>query len=179
MAKRPPFDPFANGPKGEGERDEQGRFRRGGWKGGPGARLHRYVQQRRALRAAAMAEVSPKELRQLIRTLFQAAMDGDMKAAGLMLGYVLGRAPEALSPMQMGAPERVTRQASMDIETIAEGLQRLYEDYQSGRLNETEARVSRDLLASLLEARKAGELDAKVSELLAILKESADDAQSS
>jgi len=79
MAKRPPFDPFANGPNGE--RDEQSRFRRGGWKGGPGARLHRYVQQRRALQAAAMAEVSRKELRQLIRQLFQAAMDGDMKAA--------------------------------------------------------------------------------------------------
>jgi hypothetical protein len=179
MAKRPPFDPFANGPKGEGERDEQGRFRRGGWKGGPGARLHRYVQQRRALQAAAMAEVSPEELRQLIRALFQAAMDGDRKAAGLILAYVLGRAPEALSPMQMGAPERVARQAPMDIETIAEGLQRLYEEYFSGRVSDTEAGIIRAMLTSLLEARKAGELDAKVSELLAILKERADDAQSS
>jgi len=42
----------------------------------------------------------------------------------------------------MGAPERVTRQASMDIEAIAAGLQRVYEDYQSGRLNDAEAGAS-------------------------------------
>jgi hypothetical protein len=169
MAKRPPFDPFANGPNGE--RDEQGRFRRGGWKGGPGARLHRYVQQRRALQAAAMAEVSPKELRQLIRKLFQAAMDGDMKAAGLMLSYVLGRTPEPLSPMQMSAPERITRQPEpMTIETIAEGLQRLYEEYLSGRVSDSEAGIMRTMLASLLEVRKVEDIARKLETIEDLLQ---------
>jgi hypothetical protein len=167
MAKRP-FDPFGNGPNGE--RDEQGRFRRGGWKGGPGARLHRYVQQRRALQAAAMTEVSPKELRQLIRKLFQAAMDGDTRAAALMLSYVLGRAPEPLSPVQMGAPERVARQAPMDIESIGEGLQQLYEEYLSGRVSDPEAGIMRAMLASLLEVRKVEDIARKLETIEDLLE---------
>jgi hypothetical protein len=165
-----PLDPFANGPNG-GERDPQGRFRRGGWKGGPGARLHRYVQQRRALQAAVMAEVSPKELRQLIRTLFQAAIGGDMKAAGLLLGYVLGRAPEPLTPLQMAAPERITRQDTpLTIKAIGEGLQRLYEHYESGRVGDTEAGIMRAMLMSLLEVRKVEEIARKLETIEDLLE---------
>jgi hypothetical protein len=57
-------------------------------------------------------------------------------------------------------------------------LQKTYEDYHGGLMGAEEACINQALLTSLLEARKAGELDAKASELLAILK-GGDDAQSS
>jgi hypothetical protein len=92
-------------------------------------------------------------------------MAGDVKAGALIFAYTCGRAPEALSSLQLSAPERIARMPALSIEDIVEGLQRTCEEFLSGRLDDVSARMSRDLLTAMLTARQLSDLVQKFDEL--------------
>lgn len=162
MATRRPVEPGSTGGEGGPRRDRCGCFMQGGTRGG-GAGTHAYVQRRAALAKALQDAVSPTAFKRLILKMYTLAMAGNVQAGMFLITQLAGKAPEPLSPMQMAAPERIARQAEpMTIETIAEGLQRLYEEYVSGRVSDTEAGVMRAMLASLLAVRKVEDIAQKL-----------------
>lgn len=169
MAKRRPVEPGSTGGGGGPRRDRNGRFMKGGTRGG-GAGTHVYVQRRAALAKALQDAVSPTAFKRLVTKMYKLALAGNVQAGMFLVTQLAGRAPEPLTPVQMGAPKRVTRQAPMDIEAVAAGLQRVYEDYQSGRLSDSEAGIMRTLLASLLEVRKVEEIARKLETIEDLLQ---------
>jgi hypothetical protein len=102
--------------------------------------------------------------------MYKLALAGNVQAGIFLVSQLAGKPPDAMSPQQMGAPERVTRQAPMDIEAIAAGLQQVYEDYQSGRLSDSEAGIMRPMLASLLRVRKAEDIARKLETIEHLLQ---------
>ena len=89
--------PSTNGENGE--RDRQGRFAKGN-PGGPG---NPYARRVATLRAALLETITEDEIRQLAGGLLRAAKSGDVAAARLLLGYVIGAA-HAILPAD---PDRV------------------------------------------------------------------------
>ncbi len=89
--------PSTNGDNGG--RDTQGRFTKGN-PGGPG---NPYARRVAALRSALLETVTEAEIRELAGVLLQSAKGGDVSAARLLLGYVIGAA-HAILPSD---PDRV------------------------------------------------------------------------
>lgn len=89
--------PSANGE--DGGRDAQGRFTAGN-AGGPGNPYGRRVA---TLRSALLETVTEAEIRELAGVLLRSAKGGDVAAARLLLGYVIGAA-HAILPAD---PDRV------------------------------------------------------------------------
>jgi predicted S18 family serine protease len=114
--------------------------------------------------------VSPTAFQRLVTKMYNLAMAGNVQAGMFLITQLAGKAPEPLTPVQMDAAARVTRQAPMDIETIAAGLQRVYEDYQSGRVNETEATTMKMMLSTLLECRKVEDIARKLETIEDLLQ---------
>jgi hypothetical protein len=171
MAKRQrrPVEPGATGNDGGPRRDRRGRFTKGGTRGG-GAGTHAYVKRRAALAKALQNSMSPTAFKRLVLKMYNLALAGNVQAGMFLITQLAGKAPEPLNLAQMKAPARVTRQAPMDIEAIATGLQRVYEDYQSGRLSESEAGIMRAMLSSLLEVRKVEEIARKLETIEELLQ---------
>jgi hypothetical protein len=169
MAKRRPVEPGSTGGDGGPRRDCRGRFVKGGTRGG-GAGTHVYVQRRAALTKALQDAVSPTAFKRLVLKMYTLAMAGNVQAGMFLITQLTGKAPEPLSPVQMGPSARVARQAPMGIEAIAVGLQRAYEDYQSGRLSDTEAGIMRTMLTSLLEVRKVEDIARKLDTIEDLLQ---------
>jgi hypothetical protein len=148
------------------QRDGRGRFTPG-WQGGPGAASHTYVKQRGALLKALQSGMPPKDITRLVRKLMTLALDGDLRAAALVLS--LCPKPEPVSPGQAFPLAKVRRTPAMSIEAITESLQRLFEDYQAGRVSEAEARATRDLLVSVLEAKRLQDVEERLASLEELL----------
>ena len=176
MAKRPPPDPFANGPNGE--RDERGRFRKG-WAGGPGSAKHKYVQDRARLFEVLREEFTTEKLQILCRALFIQAINGEPRAAQLLLAYRLGKPPEAMSPRELFPLTRIPAEPTLSIEALSARLQRLLEDFEAGRVSEAEARMCRDILSALITARQTSDLERKLDEFRLALGERSDNGQPS
>jgi hypothetical protein len=102
--------------------------------------------------------------------MYTLALAGNVHAGMFLITQLAGKAPEPLSPVQMGAPEQVTRQAPMDIEAIAAGLQRVYEDYRNGQISDSETGIMRTMLASLLEVRKVEDIARKLETIEDLLQ---------
>ena len=77
--------PSPNG--SNGERDEQGRFRKGN-SGGPG---NPQAQQVGRLRAALIRALTPEDAEAIVRALIEKAKDGDVQAARELLNRTVGR----------------------------------------------------------------------------------------
>jgi hypothetical protein len=92
-----PLSSITNGPTpsapNEG-RDASGRFVKG-WKGGPGNPFYR---RRSQLRAQAVCEITPDEVRGLMRKLYEQAMSGDTAATVVLLAYLLGKPAKVVDP---------------------------------------------------------------------------------
>jgi hypothetical protein len=169
MAKRRPVEPGSTGDERGPRRDRRGRFAKGGTRSG-GAGTHAYVQRRAALAKALQDAVSPTAFKRLVTKMYTLAMAGNIQAGIFLVTQLAGKAPEPLSPVQMGAPARVTRQVPMDIEVIAAGLQDIYESYRNGRLSDSEAGIMRTMLTSLLEVRKVEEIARKLETIEDLLQ---------
>lgn len=84
-------------PNGNNGRDGSGRFAPGN-RGGPGNPHARAVG---AMRAAFLRATTEDDIQQIAQTLVVKAKGGDLAAARLLLGYVIGRMPETVDPDRM------------------------------------------------------------------------------
>jgi hypothetical protein len=57
-----------------------------------------FARRMAALRAAALEELTPDDVRDLVRRLHTQALSGDVSAAALLLRYALGRPQEPIDP---------------------------------------------------------------------------------
>ena len=81
--------PSTNGGNG---RDARGRFAKGN-PGGPGNPQARKVA---ALRSTLLRTVTQKDMREVTRAMMDKAKGGDVAAAKLLLGYLVGQPPAAI-----------------------------------------------------------------------------------
>jgi hypothetical protein len=88
-----PSPEVTNTPKSSG-RDDKGRFTAGN-RGGPGNPFARRVAE---LRSAFIAAATPEDLQRICQRLITMAALGDLAAAKLVLGYLLGKIPEPVNP---------------------------------------------------------------------------------
>lgn len=160
--------PLTEEPDGQ-DRDEKGRFRKG-WRGGPGGARQRYVRARARLSEALTQEFSPDEVRVLLRALYDQAMNGSTRSAALLLTYLCGKPADAMTAREMYPTARVIRAPVMSIEALSVRLQRLFEDFKAGTVNTEEARISRDILTSLVQARLTTDVERKFDELRLIME---------
>lgn len=79
-------------PNGEDGRDTRGRFTKGN-RGGPGNPL---AQRASEFRQAAMEAISPEHVAAILRKAAKKALEGDLRAARLVLERVLGKPSETL-----------------------------------------------------------------------------------
>jgi hypothetical protein len=79
----------------DGRDPATGRFLKGYWKGGNGNPFFRRCAQ---LRAQAVCEITPDEVRALMRRLYVQAMSGDIAASVVVLGYLLGKPAKVVDP---------------------------------------------------------------------------------
>jgi hypothetical protein len=86
----PPLSTVTNGEN----RTNNGRFSTGN-KYRRGNPFHRRCAM---LREQAVAEISPDEVRALMRKLYRAAMDGDTAATVILLAYLIGKPTKAVDP---------------------------------------------------------------------------------
>jgi hypothetical protein len=82
-------------PTADGRDPATGRFIKGVWKGGAGNPFFRRLAQ---LRAQAVCEITPDEVRALMRKLYCSAMEGDIAASVVLLGYLLGKPAKVVDP---------------------------------------------------------------------------------
>jgi hypothetical protein len=162
--------PLTEDPDGQ-DRDEKGRFRKG-WRGGPGGAKQAYVRARAQLYEALMQEFSVDEVRRLIRSLYNQAMDGNTRSAALLMTYLCGKPPEAMSAREMFPAVRVVREPVMSIEALSARLQALLENFEAGKVSADEARLSRNILSSLVQAKQHAELERKLDELRLMMERS-------
>ena len=87
MTKKPGDSPLPNGETG---RDERGRFAKGN-PGGPGNPL---AQKATEMRQAAMDAIGPEHVGAILRKVARKALEGDLRAARIVLDRVLGRPRE-------------------------------------------------------------------------------------
>lgn len=98
--------PSPNGSNGE-TRDARGRFGRGN-SGGPG---NPYARRVAALRTALANSVSPEALTEMAQALVERAKSGDVAAAKLVLGYLIGAPLPAIDPDHLDSHENEVRNA--------------------------------------------------------------------
>jgi hypothetical protein len=79
----------------DGRDPKTGRFLKGAWRGGQGNPFYRRVAQ---LRAQAVCEITPDEVRALMRRLYGQAMSGDTASAVVLLAYLLGKPAKVVDP---------------------------------------------------------------------------------
>ncbi len=96
VSKGTPSSPVPPDPTStvKGGRDRQGRFAPGN-KGGPG---NPYTRRCAALRQAMLEEVTPGDLKAILRALIDTARLGDLAAARLVLAYAIGKPDKAVDP---------------------------------------------------------------------------------
>src|SRR5919108_6106641 len=106
---RPPrmAPPLTEEPDGQ-DRDEKGRFRKG-WRGGPGGAKQAYVRARAQLHQALMQEFAVDEVRALLRALYSQALDGNTRSATLLMAYLCGKPPDAMSARELYPAARMVR----------------------------------------------------------------------
>ena len=98
MSDTPSTQPAAESTSG---RDPRGRFAAGN-PGGPGNPFARRVG---ALRSALVKCVQEEDIAAVARALIEKARNGDIAAAKLLFGYVLGKPSEAVNPDRLDAQE--------------------------------------------------------------------------
>jgi hypothetical protein len=64
-----------------------------------------FARRMAALRSAALEELTPDDVRALVRRLHTQALSGDVPCATLLLRYALGRPPEAIDPDTLDVDE--------------------------------------------------------------------------
>jgi hypothetical protein len=158
-------------------RDEKGRFRKG-FRGGPGGAKHEYIRDRARLYDALRQQLSAEKLQTLWQRLYARALKGDIRAAALLLSYRLGKVPDAMSARELYPAARVTREPALSLEALSGRLQALLEDFEAGKVSADDARMARDILTSLVQAKQGAELERKLDELWLIM-ERADNGQPS
>jgi hypothetical protein len=84
----------AASPDSAGGRDAKGRFAAGN-PGGPG---NPFARRTAELRREFLAEASGEDLRAVCRALLERAKGGDVAAAKLALGYLVGKPEKAVDP---------------------------------------------------------------------------------
>jgi uncharacterized protein DUF5681 len=163
----PPLTDDDNG----SDRDKRGRWRKGN-RGGPGGARHAYIRARAQLYEALMQKFSVDEVRALLRAFYNQALDGNTRSAALLVAYLYGKAPNAMTAREMFPAARVTRAPVMSIEAISARLQQLLEDFEAGKASAEEARINRDILSSLAQVKQNAEVEQKLAELRLILERS-------
>jgi hypothetical protein len=109
-------------------RDERGRFR----KGHKFARGNPFHRRTAALRRSISGVVSLQDVRELARTLYRAAMGGDMVAARLLLAYLVGRPERTVDPDAVDVEEwRLCQQKPVAYADVIRAWQCLPADFAS------------------------------------------------
>jgi hypothetical protein len=94
-ADAPPASALAAAPPAG--RTPDGRFARGN-SGGPGRHANPFARRTAGLRRAFCAALTQRQVRELVRSLHERALDGNMAAARLLLSYGVGRPGPAADP---------------------------------------------------------------------------------
>jgi hypothetical protein len=82
-------------------RDGQGKFAKGN-AGGPG---NPFARQTAALRSAILRFMTPEKIEELVKVMFEQALQGDMRAAKLILSYSVGQPRPAVDPDRLDVDE--------------------------------------------------------------------------
>jgi hypothetical protein len=90
-------EPSSNGDS----RDGQGKFVKGN-AGGPG---NPFARQTAALRSAILRFMTPEKIEELVKVIYEQALQGDMRAAKLILSYAVGQPRPAVDPDRLDLEE--------------------------------------------------------------------------
>jgi hypothetical protein len=93
--------PAAEAPAGKPARGQDGRFAKGN-PGGPG---NPFARQVAALREAALAAITPDDVRAILAKMAELALAGDVQAAKLVLAYGIGRPAATADPDRLDVQE--------------------------------------------------------------------------
>jgi hypothetical protein len=110
-AAQPSLDETAlhsEAPPNPAGRDAKGRFTAGN-RGGPG---NPFARRAAELRSAFLAAATPEDMQRICQRLITMAALGDLVAAKLVLGYLLGKVPEPVNPDTLDLEE--CRQAAQN-----------------------------------------------------------------
>ncbi len=123
------FSSSDRSPTDKGDRDSRGRFAPGN-KGGPG---NPFARRCAALRQALLEEVTPGDLKAIMRALIDQARVGDLAAAKLVLAYAIGKPAKAVDPDAVDVHEfQLWQQSAVATQDLSGVLGRM----QAGLVNE-------------------------------------------
>jgi hypothetical protein len=94
-------EPAADAPATAAGRGPGGRFA----KGNPGGTGNPFARQVAALRQAALAAITPDQVRAILAKMAELALAGDVQAAKLVLAYAIGRPAAAPDPDRLDVEE--------------------------------------------------------------------------
>jgi hypothetical protein len=94
-------EPSAEAPAGAAGRGPDGRFA----KGNPDGSGNPFARQVAALRQAALAAITPDDVRGIFAKMAELALAGDVQAAKLVLAYAIGRPAAAPDPDRLDVQE--------------------------------------------------------------------------
>ncbi len=110
--------PTPNGEPASG-RDERGRF----VKNNPGGKGNPFARRVAALRAALIQDVTAEQMRALCARLMAMACGGDLAAAKLLLGYVVGRPAPPVDPDALDQHEwQLCRTSAVPSEELTDAM---------------------------------------------------------
>ena len=155
MIQKPPEPPS---PNGESTRDGRGRFAKGN-PGGPGNPLAQHASN---MRRAAMDAIGPEHVTAILRKVAKRALEGDLKAARIVLDRVLGRPreePEEGSPIDMQLPRLGTAMECTEAaSTVVSALCR-------GQMNQGVARVMLEAIQVRARTLETSEFEQRLEQL--------------
>jgi hypothetical protein len=123
-------------------RDAHGRFVCGNTAGQ--GRAHAFAKQAAALRKAFFDEVTPADMRALVRTLITEATGGNLQAARLLMLWILGKPHEPIFPDAIAAMAAAEAQAAVPPPPLP--ADRQAREHLAVRLLAQEIRASRGLI---------------------------------
>ena len=145
-------------PNGGSERDDRGRFAKGN-PGGPGNPLARQATK---FRAAAMGAINPEHVAAIVRKVTKKALEGDLKAARLVLDRVLGRPTEEVEEIGALAVELPGLDTADD---CLKGTKAVIDAIVDGRITRDIARLLIDAIDVRTRAIETTELDQRLREI--------------
>lgn len=116
-------DRFVSTPPAASGRDDRGRFAAGN-KGGPGNPFARKVA---GLRSAVLDALSPDDLKEIIRRMIEAAKEGDVAAARIVLAYTVGKPAATVDPDAVDVGEwQLWQQMAVNVQVLTGLLQAVH-----------------------------------------------------
>jgi hypothetical protein len=103
-------------------------------------------------RTACLEALDPSDVRRILQTLRDLALEGDVNAARLVLDRVLGKAREAAPNLSLDLPDL------RNTEQVAEAVRMVVRAVAAGHLPGTDGKVIVDLLAACIEVGEVSDL---------------------